>query len=96
MTNILITSFTVFAIWYTMLEGEIFGKAGIWFNQHLPTKLHQPVYDCPVCMVMWYGTAIYWAVWHVSVLDWLLTVPAAMGLNAVITKLWPKDCEPSN
>lgn len=90
MTNIFVISFIVFAIWYSMLDGEIFGGLRRLFVS-LPDKLHNPVYDCPVCMVPWYGSAIYWLAYGVSVRDWLLTVIPAMGLNAVIVRLWPKD-----
>lgn len=87
--RVLIVSFSVFAIWYTMLEGEIFGALGKWFNKHLPIKLHSPVYECPVCMIPYYGTAIYWIVWGNSWQEWFITCVPAMGLNAIIVRLWP-------
>lgn len=87
--KIFIISLIVFAIWYTMLPGEIFGKLGLWFSKHLPDKLHGPVYECAVCMSFWYGTIIYWLNWS-SWREWILVVPASMGLNVVITHLWPE------
>ena len=91
MKEIFIISLIVFAIWYTMLEGEIFGKVGAWFSRTLPGWAHSPVYECPVCMAPYYGTLIYWLAFGYGVKDWLLTVIPAMGLNVVITRLWPKD-----
>lgn len=79
----------VFAIHYTMQEGEIFGFIGKWLHDWLPPKLHQPVYECPVCMAPWYGTVIYWIFWHQGRKEWIICIIAAMGLNAVLVKLFP-------
>ena len=89
--KIFIISFLVFAIHYTLQPGEIFGRLGDWFYKHLPSWTHQPLYDCPVCMVFWHGTAIYWLVWATGWKEWLVVVIAAMGLNAIIVKVFPKE-----
>lgn len=89
--HIAIISLIIFAIWYTMLEGEIFGSLGRWFERTLPGWIQQPLHECPVCMAPYYGTAIYWLAFGVNVRDWLLTVIPAMGLNVVVMRLWPKD-----
>lgn len=88
MTEIIVIALIVFAIHYTMQDGEIFSFLGDLFNR-LPRALHNPTYECPVCMTPWYGSALYWLVFHVSIIDWIVTVIAAMGLNAVILKLAP-------
>ena len=87
--KIVIISLLVFAIHYTMQEDEIFGWLGEWFYKVLPDKLHDPVYDCVVCMCFWYGSIIYWLLWRENIIDWLVTVIAAMGLNAIINQLTP-------
>ena len=74
-----------------MLEGEIFGKLGRWFETHLPGWIQQSLHECPICMQFWYGSAIYWAVYRVGVVDWLLTVIPCIGLAAVLVRLWPKE-----
>lgn len=87
--KVIIISLIVFAIHYTMQHGEIFGFLGDWFNKALPSSIHGPVYDCVVCMAPWYGSIIYWMVWRVRVIEWLIVVIAAMGLNAIINQLSP-------
>lgn len=82
----IIVSLIVFAIWYTMQEGEIFGKLGIWLHNNLPSWAHDPVFACPVCQVPYYGTVIALILGY----EWWVIFPA-MGLNVVIIKLWPKD-----
>jgi hypothetical protein len=87
--RILITSLIVFAIWATMWEGAIFEFVRTWGEKNLSEKMQKPIYDCPVCMCFWYGTALYWIVWGVSIKEYLIVVVAAMGLNAVLIKLMP-------
>lgn len=77
--KIVITSLSVIAIWATMLYGMIFGFIGD-LGQKLPVWLQKPIYDCPICMCFWYGSAIYWMVWGVSISEWLLVVISSMGL----------------
>lgn len=84
-----IISFLVFAIWYTMLPGEIFGRLGRWLEKHLPHYLHNPVFDCPVCQVPWYGSAMYWIIWGSSWQEWPVVVISAMGLNVILTRFFP-------
>lgn len=80
----------VLSIWYTMQPGEIFGKLGLRFSQNLPKQLHQPVFECNVCMTPWYGSVLYWLLYGYGVVDWLITVIAAMGLQVGLNKLSPK------
>jgi hypothetical protein len=87
--QIIITSLLVFAIWATMWEEAIFDFVRIWGDKHLPKKLQKPIYDCPVCMGFWYGSAIYWLLWGSGWVEWAVVVVAAMGLNAVLIKLMP-------
>lgn len=83
-----IIALLVLSIWYTMQEGEIFGKLGTFFYNHLPKKIHQPVFDCPICMTFWYGSAIYILLYGVNWM-WPVVVITAMGFNIVINKLSP-------
>lgn len=85
-----IIALSVFAIYYTMQPGEIFGKLGDWFSKHLPSAIHSPVFDCPVCMTPWYGSLLYALMigFH-DFWSWFMAVIPAMGLNAVLVKLFP-------
>lgn len=85
--KIIIASLFSFAVWYTMQEGEIFGKLGDWFSDHLPPALHNPVFDCPVCMSFWYGSISYWILFHRFVIEGLAVAICAVGLSYIITKI---------
>ncbi len=84
--HIAIISLIVLAIWYTMQDGEIFGRLGNWLSITAPSWIQNPLYDCPVCMVPYYGAVVClilgWPVW--------LVIPA-MGLNVIIVKVWRHD-----
>lgn len=80
-----IISLIVLAIHYTMQDGEIFGKLGNWFANHLPHAIHQPVFDCNVCMTPWYGSALYVIIYGMN-WQWPVVVIAAMGLNVLYNK----------
>lgn len=85
-----IIALIVLSIHYTMQEGEIFGRIGNWFYNNTPDNIHSPLFECNVCMTPWYGSVIYVLVWGVN-WQWPLVVIAAMGINATINKLAPKD-----
>lgn len=84
----LVISLLVLSIWYTMQEGEIFGKLGSWLEDHLPDKIHPPVFDCNVCMSPWYGSILYWVIpWEHKLWQWPVVIIGAMGFNIVLNKL---------
>lgn len=76
------------AIWATMWEDAIFDFVRTWGDKHLPEKPRKPIYDCPVCMTPWYGSLFYILVYNGGLKEWLIVVIAAMGLNAVLIKLF--------
>lgn len=86
-----VISFIVFAVWYCYQPGEIFGCVGDWLHAHTPDWMHKPLFDCVNCMTPWYGSAAYWLIWGNSWREWIPCVIGAMGLNVVLTKLFPKD-----
>ena len=88
--KIIIISLIVFAIWYTMQEGEIFGKLGNLFNRILPAWMHNPIYDCPVCMNFWYGVPLYWLIYGSNWRECFIVAIAGIGFNCIITRLWPE------
>jgi hypothetical protein len=93
--KILIISLLVLSIHYTYQPGEIFARLGSWFERNLPYQIHQPVFDCNICMCPWYGSVIYWAVWglwlHTGTWqEWVIVIIGAMGINIIINK-WAPD-----
>jgi hypothetical protein len=92
----LIIALLVLSVWYTLQEGEIFGKLGEFFSKHTPSFMHQPLYECNVCMTVWYGSALYWLFpWQqlgfgeARLIEWPIVVIVAMGINAALNKLSP-------
>lgn len=84
--KVIIISLIVFAIHYVMMEGEIFGFLGDWLAKVLPDRLHNPVFECVVCMAGIYGIMLYWLIWAGSVKEWLVVNVAAIGLNSILVK----------
>lgn len=78
----------VLAIWYTLQEGEVFGKLGSWFEQHTPEIIHQPLYSCNVCMTPWYGSLLYIFIYGLNT-NLIIVVLCAMGFQVVVNKLSP-------
>jgi hypothetical protein len=93
-----IISLLILAIWFTMQEEQIFGRLGLFLEKYLPEQIHKPVFGCPVCMTPWYGTVLYWMIpwgrtgitFYADPWQWVITVITAMGINVLITKLWPE------
>lgn len=89
-----IISLLVLSIHYSMQEGEIFEGLGKWFSNHLPYQIHQPVFECNVCMTPWYGSVLYWVIpWHKANLPvatielWPVVIIAAMGLGIIYNRI---------
>lgn len=45
--------------------------------------LYKPIYGCPICMVPYYGSLIYFLFFKISWIDWILTIGTAGGLSVV-------------
>lgn len=89
--HILITSFFVFGYCCTFWEGMIFEGIGNWLDARLPEWLAKPLYQCYICSCFWWGTLLYWVTWHESLKNWFIVVVSAMGLNAVLSKLFARE-----
>lgn len=85
--KIFIVAFMVMAIYSTMLYGMIFQIVRMKLDK-APHWLQKIIYDCPVCMCPYYGTAIYWLIWGDSVKEWVVVIVAAMGLCSVLIRLF--------
>jgi hypothetical protein len=89
--KIIIITLTVYGIFVTMQQGMIFEKLGTWIEDKLGDFWCKPVNCCPVCMSFWYGSILYWVVWHNNFLEWFICVTAAMGLSYIFVRLFPSD-----
>lgn len=87
--KVFLISMIIFAIWYSLQPDEIFGGIGDWLAKHLPEKLHNPFFECVVCMAGIYGCALYWVIFHNSVKEWIVVNMSCIGFNAVLSKLFP-------
>lgn len=87
----ILTSLFVFGYCCIFWEGMIFEKIGNWLDERLPEWLAKPLYQCYICSCFWWGTALYWLVWGNSVKEWFVVAVSAMGLNAVLSKLFAKE-----
>jgi len=83
-----VIAFGVMFIWCTMLPGMIFGFVRDWFAS-LKEFWKKPLFLCVICQTPYYGSLLYWIIFHVSWQDWLLTVFTAAGINVVFVKLFP-------
>lgn len=88
--KIIVISVIVFFLWFSMQDGNIFGKIRVWFGSVNPFW-KKPLFDCPACMTPWYGTILYWVVYCDSVFEWIIVVAAASGINAMASFLIPEE-----
>lgn len=51
------------------------------------TFFHKPIYGCPICMTPYWGTALYWIIYHNGIMDWLITVFSAAGISVLYVLL---------
>lgn len=97
--KILIISLATIGYCCTFWPDMIFEKIGDWMEEHFPEWFNKPTWNCYICCVPWFGSAIYWLLmphctkyisWDGNIFEWLLTVIPAMGLNAIISELTKK------
>lgn len=89
--KLIFCSLFTFAAWYTMQNEEIFDFIGNWFSDHLPPKLHNPIFECPMCMGPYYGSLFYWVVYHQSIKEWLVIFVTIIGFNYIVSRLFTKE-----
>lgn len=94
--KVFITSFIVFAIYATMMEGMIFEFVQKWYykatenwSEKKAEFYAKPIFDCPICMTIYYGSAAYWLIYGNSWQEWLIVIIAAMGVNTIFVKVFP-------
>ena len=71
--------------WTTLFDdGQIFGKAGAWLDEKLPTWASKPLYGCAICNAFWVATLMYWIFWGSTWYIWLMTGCISVGVNSII------------
>lgn len=95
--QILITSLVCFGIYkatrysYNRIEDsehfEVLGCIKKYGDQHFPTWIQKPLYNCPPCMGSFWSvvTSCYFGFG----VELLLIIPAVSGLNYILTRLFP-------
>lgn len=79
-----IVTSVVWAFYAVFWDGMILGPVSRWLSYRIPTWLQFILWACPVCMTPYYGSAVYWTLWHNSVLEWIVCIMGALGVSAII------------
>lgn len=73
-------------------EGMIFqGIRPLLYN--FPEFIKKPLFDCPVCMVPWYGSIILWMgflydEWKLpNMFEWFFILVIAGGINSILSPM---------
>jgi hypothetical protein len=83
LNHALIIALSVFGYYACFWEKAIFGKVAAWLKKRLPEYLRKPLFECPICMVPWYGVPAYLFIWGWNK-ELILVIFAAMGINAIV------------
>lgn len=78
---------------------EAYKRADRLMKRHVVLeKISQPLFRCPVCMVPWHGTYLYWLIpWERMALpphywiDWLIVIIGALGMNSIIVRIFKDE-----
>lgn len=72
-------------------DGQIFSFVRNWISED--SKISNPIYNCPVCMQFWWGTAIYlilfgWGGWK----HWAISIGSGEGFCVLyVIAIYIKD-----
>ncbi len=78
----------IMAIWKCFQPQMIFGFVGDWLERKgLPLFYRYPICECNVCMTPWWGTAIYWIIWHQLITEYVVVILVAMGIGTIFSKM---------
>ncbi len=83
LSHALIIAFAIFGYYSCFWEKMIFGGGAAWLKQRLPEYLCKPLFECPICMVPWYGVPLYLYLWGWNK-ELVPIIFAAMGINAIV------------
>lgn len=82
--KILLSCLAVFAVWFTMQDGEIFDRLGRFLDRWLPEKMKSAVFECPICMFPYYGLPFYSLALNYGRFSEMLAVDIAKELIVVL------------
>lgn len=86
---IFITAFIVLFLHICTREGMIFSFVSALLKP-LPDYIKKPLYDCPICMTIWWGSLILFlgnlnSIWQVhNPIEWIFILFSAAGINTVL------------
>jgi hypothetical protein len=78
-----IIAFAVYGYYACFWEKAIFGKVAAWLKERLPEYICKPLFECPICLVPWYGVPLYWFLWGWQI-EMIPVIFGAMGINAIV------------
>jgi hypothetical protein len=87
--KISIITLIVWAVYAVFWDGMIFGFVSRWLSYRISPMLQKPIYACPACMAMWYGTVLYWVIWGNSFKEYAICVAGSIGLSTIILVFQP-------
>jgi hypothetical protein len=76
----------VWFVYACYLPEMIFAKLSLWMERNLPQWMHKPLFECPVCMSIWYGTPFGIAL-GMQILSALFAAACAGGLSYVVIRV---------
>lgn len=77
----LIISLIVLFLHATTWKGMIFEKIKKIIKPE--GMLYKPIYGCPICMEIWWGSLIYWIFFHNSFREYVLVLFASAGMSVI-------------
>lgn len=84
---ICVTCAWIWGFEYTFKPGEIFGAAGAWMNEHLPSWVCKPTFACKYCMSSVHGTIMYAIFLHEYGWPlWIMFCFSLTGITSMINK----------
>lgn len=87
MSDLLIISLFVFGVWIVFQPNMIFETLGNTMGAILPEWVSMPLFDCPICMVPYYGTIYFLVTAQAFHVEQIFVVIGAMGLNAILARI---------
>ena len=90
--TLIITAVWIWGFYAAFQDGMIFGFAGNFFLDKLPSWACKPLFSCPTCMASIHGGAWYWMLsnYH-SFIGALTFIVCVAGINFIIKEqLYPE------
>ncbi len=86
LNHALIIALAIYGYYACFWEKAIFGGVAAWLKERLPEYLCKPLFECPICLVPWYGVPLYVFLWGWQI-EMIPVIFAAMGFNAIVVTI---------